>query len=288
MGKTKGMLAQFNLGFDNEAGGSAVAEPASTGVAGGGSPSSQPGAGAPASVSPSGASTGTSNGGDDATPRTYRDEDVQRIVRERLAEEQRKWEPYKQFGSPSELKARQDRLERYEQAFRGEAPKITPEEKELRELLTKQFPGIDKVQDLEAKLQAMEQANHAAHAQTGRGLIARLATEKLGTSDPNVLKMLENVISASIASDKDSLAAWNSGDTGVIAKHFESALTQSFDPLFKSASARYAAGKAKDKAEVPPTMPKGGTQAPTSTDRKMSGEERREAAWKRLNELEGQ
>jgi len=263
--------------------GGAAAPAGDTGTA---SPSVQTGTAAPAAATPSGASAGTS----EAQPRTYRDEDVQKIVRERLADEQKKWEPYKQFGTPAELRARQEKLDRYEQAFKGEqAPKVSAEEKELRDLLDKQgYVRKDAVDGVAARLQAIESANQQAHAKAGRSEISRLATEKLGTNDPNVLKMLENVISASIASDKEALDAWNSGDTSVIAKHFESSLSQSFDPLFKSASARYASGKAKDKAEVPPTMPKGGVQAPLSTERKMTSEERKEAAYKRLQELEGQ
>lgn len=268
-------------------GGTAVAEPSSTGASSGSSPAPQTGGGAPASSTPSGASAGSSDG---TAARTYRDEDVQRIVRERLADEQKKYAPWKELGDVNEVKARLEKAERYEKAFRGEqAPTVSAEEKELRDLLDKQgYVRRDAVDGVAARLQAIEQANQAAHAQAGRGVIAKLATEKLGTNDPNVLKMLENVVSASIAGDKESLAAWNSGDTSIIAKHFETALSTSFDPLFKSASARYSSGKAKDKAEVPPTMPKGGVQAPSSDERKLTGEERRDAAWKRLNELEGQ
>ena len=267
---------------DNETnkGGAAVATPegASAGAA---SPTAQPGAGAPTPASPSGASAGA--GGEAA--KTYRDEDVQRIVRERLADEQKKW---KDLGDPSEVRARLEKADRYEKALRGDEPKgPSPEEKELRELLTKQFPGIDSVQKLEAKVHAMEQASLNAHTKAGRGEIARLAQEKLGTNDKNVLGMLENVVAAAIAGDKESLDAWNSGDVSVISKHFDSVLTNSFDPLFKSASSRYSGGKAKDKAEVPPMMPKGGVQAPASTERKLTGEERRDAAWQRLQQLEG-
>ena len=213
---------------------------------------------------------------------------MSKAVQSRLAEERGRWE--KQYGSPAELQARREKLERYEKASgMHEAPKVSNEEKELRDLLDKQgYVRKDAVSALEARLQARENADQASHAKAGRGEIARLAQEKLGTSDPNVLKMLENVISASIAGDKEALDAWNSGDTSVIAKHFESSLSQSFDPLFKSASARYASGKAKDRAEVPPTMPKGGVQAPLSTERKMTSEERKEAAFKHYQELEGQ
>ncbi len=262
-------------------GGAAVATPA--GDSGAASPTAQPGAAAPTVASPSGASSGAS-----AQPRTYSTEDMSKAVQSRLAEERTRWE--KQYGSPAELQARREKLDRYEAAFKGEqAPKVSQEEKELRDLLDKQgYVRKDAVDGVAARLQAIESANQQAHAKAGRSEISRLATEKLGTNDPNVLRMLENVISASIAGDKEALDAWNSGDTSVIAKHFESSLSQSFDPLFKSASARYASGKAKDKAEVPPTMPKGGVQAPLSTERKMSSEERKEAAFKRLQELEGQ
>lgn len=259
-------------------GGAAVATPA--GDSGASSPNAQPGAGAPAPASPP-AAAGASE------PRTYRDEDVQRIVRERLADEQKKW---KEFGDPNDVKARLEKADRYEKALRGDEPKgPTPEEKELRDLLSKNgFVRKEDVAGLETKLQAIEHARHADHTKAGRGEIARLAQEKLGVSDKNVLGMLENVISAAIAGDEESLKAWNSGDVGVISKHFESVLTSSFDPLFKSASSRYSSGKARDKAEVPPTMPKGGVQAPASEERKMTSDERKEAAYKYLKDRESQ
>ncbi len=257
--------------------------PGATGASSGGSPTPQPGAGTPSATPPSG--TGASDG----QPRTYKDEDVQRIVRERVAEEQKKLAPWKDFGDASDVRARLDRLDRMEKASRGDAPpQMTAEQKELRELLTKEFPGIDKFKDLEARLQERENRDYAARAQAGRASISRLAQEKLGSSDAKVTKLLENAISASIAEDPESLKAWNSGDVSVIEKHFDSVLSGSLDPLFKSASARYSSGKAKDKAEVPPTMPKGGVQAPTSQERKMTADERKEAAYKFLQEREGQ
>lgn len=276
-----GWMKELKMQF--EAGASAVGEAGgATGASSGGSPAPQTGAAAPAATPPSATGAGAE------TPRTYRDEDVQRIVRERLADEQKRFAPYRELGDASEVRARLERLDRMEKAARGEVPQVTPEQKELRDLLTKEFPGIDKVKELEARLEARDKMEQASRAQAGRSSISRMAQEKLGTSDPKVLKMLENVISASIAEDSDSLKAWNSGDISVIDKHFESVLSGSFDPLFKSASARYSSGKAKDKAEVPPTMPKGGVQAPASSDRKLSNDERRDAAWKRLQELEGQ
>ena len=212
---------------------------------------------------------------------------MSKAVQSRIAEERTRYE--KQYGTHAEQQARREKLDRYEKASgENQAPKVSNEEKELRALLDKQgYVRNDAVKALEARLQARENADQASHAKAGRSEIARMAQEKLGTSDPNVLRMLENVISASIAGDKEALDAWNSGDTSVIAKHFESSLSQSFDPLFKSASARYASGKAKDRAEVPPTMPKGGVQAPLSQERKMNSEERKEAAWKSLKEKEG-
>jgi hypothetical protein len=275
-------MKEVKMSFEAGVDGTASAEPSTTGASSGGSPTPQSGAATPAAT-PSGA-TGAS-----AAERTYRDEDVQRIVRERLADEQRKFAPYRELGDASEVRARLERLERMERAARGDVPQQpSAEQRELRELLTKEFPGIDKFKDLEARLEARERQEHAARAQAGRGSIAKLAQEKLGTSDPEALELLETAISASIAKDKESLDAWNQGDVSVVDRHFEAVLSKKFDPLFKSASARYTSGKAKDKAEVPPSMPKGGVQAPASQDRKMSMDERKEAAYKRYMESSGQ
>lgn len=258
-------------------GGVAVATPD---VSGGESSTPQPGAGAPAPVSPpAGAGAGA--------PRMYSTDEMTKIVSSRLADQEKKYAPWKELGDANEVKARLAAAERYEKAFRGDAPTgPTAEEKELRELLSKNgFVQKDEVDGIKAQLQAIDKARYDAHANTGRGLIAKLASDKFGTSDAADLESFETLVSASIAKDREALAAWNSGDTSVIAKHFEKVFNA---PMFKNASARYSSGKAKDKAEVPPSMPKGGIQAPSSEERKMSKEERHDAAWKRIQELDSQ
>jgi hypothetical protein len=258
------------------------AEPGA-GDTGGGSPDPQLGAGAPPPASPPGASPGSK-----AEPRTYLDADVQRIVRDRLADEQKKYAPYKELGDPEKIRERLARADKLEAAFKGETPQEpSQEERELRNLLTTQFPGIDKVQGVEKRLAAIESRTNMDRTNTGRDLITRLAGEKLGVKDTKAIAMIEGAVASSIAADKESLEAWNAGDVSVVDKHFESVFTGSLEPLLKSASARYASGKAKDVAELPPTVSKGGVPAPVSEERKLSGEERRDAAWKRFQELEG-
>ena len=261
------------------------AAPAQTG---GGSPAPQPGAaGAPPAASPTGASAG-SGGQPGGAPKTYTADEVQNIVRGRLAEEQKKYAPYKDLGDVSEIRARLDEHKRWKDTIQGsQTPQPSAEEAELRELLTKQFPGIDKVQTLEQKIQAIESASAASRAAAGKGIISKLAGDKLGVSDAGSLKLIEGAVAASIAADEESLAAWMKGDMSVIEKHFTTVLGSSLEPLIKTASARYTSGKAKDMAEVPPSTPRGGTQAPVSQERKLTAEERRDAAWKRMQELEG-
>ena len=250
---------------------------------GGGSPDPQPGAGAPPPASPPGALPGSG-----VEPRTYLDADVQRIVRERLADEQKKLAPYKEMGDPEKIRERLDRADKLEAAFKGDTPQPpSQEERELRELLTKQFPGIDKGQNIEERLAAIESRTNTNRTNSGRDIITKLAEEKLGVKDAKAIAMIEGAIASSIGADKESLEAWNAGDVSVVSKHFENVFTSSLEPLLKSASARYASGKMGDIAALPPSVPKGGTQAPISTERKLSGDERREAAWKRLQELEG-
>ena len=259
---------------------------------GGGSPAPQPGAaGAPPAASPTGASAGPGaaqpqNG---SPAKTYTDEEVQNIVRGRLADEQRKYAPYKELGDAAEIRARLDEHKRLKEAYQGtQTPQPSAEERELRDLLTKQFPGIDKVQNIEQQLQAIQQQNYAARVTAGREAIAKMTAEKLGVSDAGAINLIEGAVAASISNDKDALAAWMKGDMSVVEKHFTAVLGSSLEPLLKSASSRYSAGKAKDMAEVPPSVPRGGTQAPISNERKLSSDERREAAWRKMQELEGQ
>lgn len=263
-------------------GGAAVATP--EGASGAASPTVQSGAGESAPASPSGASAGASK------PRMYSADEMSKAVQSRLAEEQKKYAPWKEFGDHESVKARLEKADRYEKALKGDEPQgPTPEEKELRDLLSKNgFVRKEDVEGMRAELKAIGAANHDAHTKAGRGEIARLAQEKLGSSDKNVLEMLEDRISVAIARDEESLKAWNSGDVSVISKHFESVLVSSFDPIFKSASSRYSGGKAKDRAEVPPMMPKGGVQAPASQERKLTGEELRNAAWAFLKQRDSQ
>lgn len=280
----KGRMWQMSFGFD-PASGPAVAEPGAAGASGGGSPAPQPGAGAPPPASPAGTPPGPG-----AAPRTYTGDDVSRIVQERLSQEQKKYEPYKNLGDPKQLSDRLARLDKLEKALRGdglENPQ-SAEERELRELVTKLIPGVDKVSGMEERLASMEARAQQGAIKAGQGVITGLAKEKFGDMTPESLSLVEGAVSASIGADKEALARFFSGDTeAVVREHFGKVFEKQFDPFLRGAAARYSSGKATDKSEVPPPTPKGGIQAPITNERKLSAEERRDAAWKRMQELEG-
>ena len=243
-----------------------------------------PGAGAPPPASPS-----ATPGGPGAAPRMYSSEEVSKTVQERLAREQEKYAPYKDLGDPKTVRERLARAEKIEKALAGEqTPQGSPEERELRDLLIKLNPGVDKLPDMQARLEAIERQEQQRHINAGSEQIGSLAKEKFGALDENSRSLVEGAVSASIAADKEAVQAFfNGGREKVIAEHFAKVFEKQFDPFLRSAASRYSGGKATDKTEVPPPVPKGGVQAPITTERKLSGEERRDAAWNRMQELEG-
>lgn len=269
----------FNTATGDPAGGVAVIPDA------GASAAPQPGAGAPPSASPA-----ATSGGPGAAPRMYSSEEVSRTVQERLAREQEKYAPWKEFGDHKQVKERLSRLDNIEKALanQGKDPQ-SAEERELRDLISKLgFTDSGSVQKLEERLAGMERMGQQQHIDAGRGQIASLAKEKFGDLNEHALALVEQAVTAAIGGNKESLGAFfGSGREKVVSEAFAQVFEKQFDPFLKSAAARYSAGKATDKTQVPPPTPKGGVQAPVTQERKLSGEERREQAWNRMQELEG-
>lgn len=270
----------INFGFNTPA---ADVLPAGPGVTPAAPPAATPGAGAPPSASPS-----ATPGGPGAAPRMYSSEEVSKTVQERLAREQEKYAPYKNLGEPKVVSERLARLDKLEKMLQGEQPAPhSAEEKELRDLISKLgFSDTGKVSDVEKRIEAMERQEQQRHISAGSAQIGSLAEEKFGKLDAEALALVEGAVSASIGSDPEALKAFFGGDREVVGKHFAKVFEKQFDPFLKSAAARYAGGKATDKREVPPPTPKGGVQAPVATDRKLNADERRDAAWARMQELE--
>lgn len=272
---------EIEFGFNTPA---VDAPPAGPAAPSGAPATPTPGAGAPPPASPS-----ATPGGSGAAPRMYTSEEVSRTVQERLAREQEKYAPYKELGEPKTVSERLARLDKLEKALNGETPvPQSAEERELRDLITKLgFSGKGDVSAVEQRIAAMEQQAQQAHIRAGSEQIKGLATEKFGALDQDALALVEGAVSASIGSDKEALHAFfNGGREKVVADAFAKVFQKQFDPFLKSAASRYSAGKATDKTEVPPPTPKGGIRAPVTNERKLSGEERRGAAWNRMQELE--
>ena len=223
-----------------------------------------------------------------AAPRTYTAEEMSATVQQRLGEYDKKYAPYRDLGDPKEVRDRLTRLERMEKAARGEVDGPTPEEQQLRELFAKMSPHKEEVEALKKQLGQLTSAGERARLKTSRARIASLAKDHLGAEDADTIEVVENLLSASIQSNKEDLEKWASGDDTVLDTHFKNVLEKRLDPLFRGVGARYVAGKKKDLTAVPPPTPKGGTQAPVSKEKKLTGEERREQAWKHLKEQEGQ
>lgn len=270
----KSMTAMFAPAFEIEGGGGS---PGVTLEAPPPSPSSEPADQQPSQTPAPGAPGGTQPA---PTPRTFTSDEVSNTVRERLAQEQKRWEG---FGDPKDLRARLDRAERLEKALKGDDPnQQSPEDKEFRSYLERQYPGIKNLEQLEQMAQGASQRLFQQQVQSSEQEVGRLAKDAFGLEDPAHVEIVNDLVAKSIAGDPEALAAWRNGDTSVVGKHFEKVAKDRLDPLLRTASARYAAAKTKNGNELPPRMPPGGAPAPASKDGPMPRDARIKGAFEKF------
>lgn len=270
-------MAQMSSGF-------APSFETATGEAGGGAVTLEtPAPSTPSAETPSATPTPSDSGaGTQPQPKTYAQQDVERMIQERVKK-------YRDLGDPDSIKAgleKAKRWEQFEKAFAGgdKTKTLSPEDQAFQKYMQEHFPGVDKVNDVSSQVQSLQKMIYDRQVNEGRGVITSLAKEKLGVDAPGVVEMIEERITASIAADPEARKQWESGNTKIIAAHFDKVLKESLEPLLKSSNAGYSAGKANDKREVPPTMPAGGVSAPTSKTTVPTKDQRVAAAWKMLRD----
>lgn len=270
------MLASFAPSFEtfSEGGGGAPAVTLEAPA-----PSAPPAEGLPPSTTPAPAAPGGE------APKMYSGEEVSRIVRDRLQQEGKKYEPYQRFGKPEEIEARLTKAERIEKALRGDGQtQPTPEDAEFRKYLEAQYPEIAQMRSVADRAQFIEKRIFDQQVSQSNTEVARMAKEALGIDDPQHLTVLHNMVAQEIASNPDALKLWReTGDLGVVRDAFKSMHDKHLDPLLRAASARYAAKKNKDGQELPPRMPPGGAPAPVSKTEPLSKDARVSGAFSRLS-----
>lgn len=230
---------------------------------------------APASATPTPSDSGA---GTQTQPKTYAQQDVERMIQERVKK-------YRDLGDPDSIRAgleKAKRWEQFEKHFGAERKESndSPEDVAFKKYLTEKIPGVDKIGDVSQQVAGLQKMIYDRQVNEGRSVITSLAKEKLGVDAPGVVEMIEERITASIAADPEARKQWESGNTKIVAAHFDKVLKESLEPLLKSSNAGYSAAKANDKREVPPTMPAGGVSAPTSKTTVPTKDQRIAAAYK--------
>lgn len=245
-----------------------------------------------------------------AAGKTYTDAQVAEIVSKRVNEINGKWAKY---GKPEELDSRLTRAEQIEQwatqmrsqfapgaqpdgqKLPGQTmqPALTEEDKKVQAYMERLYPGITKYQE---RMQAFEQQAGQLNdfrwqsiSNNNRKSLSEVAEkagykpEQILQSDPNT-PCIEKYVADSIRGNvKDYQEYMKTGNPAIVQKHFEAVdkWIKGFAPQPPAAPAPNAAA-AKDGARIkglPPRMPVGGVQAPTSGKRKMSDKERVDAAF---------
>lgn len=272
------MLGSFGPSFETAVaeapGSSAVTSPGAPAAPSTPEPAEQPTPAAGSSAAPSSAPG-------DTKPRMHTSDEVSKIVSERVNETNARW---KDFGDPKALKERLARAERLEKALKGEdkpEDQLTAEDKEFRTYMEKMYPEVAQMRSFSERQKAMETVLYQQQAKEGQGILAGLVEKSLGSRDEKTTALVDRMVADSIMADEESRTAWfQKRDMSVLAKHFEKVWNSEIEPVLQANAARYSDGKAKDKREVPPQMPRGGAPAATSKDRQLTPDERRDAARK--------
>ncbi len=235
--------------------------------------------------------------------RTYTDKEVAEIVSKRVNEV--KWAKY---GKPEELDQKLTRAQQIEQwgesmrsQFTGKKdlpgsnaqPALTDEDKKVQAYMERLYPGITKNAE---RMQAFEQRTGELDAyrwqsisSQNRKSLSEIA-EKAGykpeqvlQSDPNT-PCIEKYVADSIRGNQQDYAEYmKTGNPAIVQKHFEAVdkWVKGFAPQPPSAPAPNAGAAAAGKkiGGLPPRMPAGGVGAPTSGKKKLTNEERIDAAF---------
>jgi hypothetical protein len=257
----------------------------------------------PAAGAEAPAAGGASAGAAGAAPRTFTDADVQRIVQDRL-------KGYSKYGKPEEIEARFSRaaqIEQWAEKMRGQftgqadvpgnrtvAAPLTEEDKKVQAYMEKVYPGIGKYQERMTQFETGAQELHAyrwqAISENNRKSLSDIAAkagykpEQVLQSDPNV-PCIEKYVADSIRGNKADYEAYmKTGDSRIVAKHFEAVdkWVKGFVPKAPTAPTPGNAGRVADGKKVaglPPRMPAAGVSAPTAAKRKMTDDERVAAAF---------
>lgn len=229
-------------------------------------------------------SSAPTNGGVEQQPKTYTNDELGKIVSQRINEYKSKYEPYEKLGSAQELQARLERLQQYEQLANGkQEQQVDPETRQFREFLEKQYPHLKEMDKIAMAAEMANERLFNSAVQSGHAEIAKLAEERLGIKDDAQKSFLNDMVANSLRSNKEDFEHWRqTGDTGVVRKHFEQVFKNQLEPMLRTSAAKYSGIKEGQIKNTPPVMPKGGTPAPGSKENVLSSEERSSAAFKRF------
>lgn len=229
-------------------------------------------------------------GGAASQPKTFTQEQVEKIVQDRV----KGWQKY---GRPEEIEQRLGRLNQLEQwsqqvrSFPGQNPgqtataPLTDEDKKVQAYLERINPGWSKANDnvkqMQQQLQELDKARWTEVANRNEGQLKEWA-KTAGYKDDHMSE-ISNRVAQSIMGNPQDYQAYvrGQGDASIVKKHFDALdkWMKSFSPApAAAANATYAQNKAKT-SNLPPRMPAAGTSGATEVKKKMSDKDRVDAAF---------
>ncbi len=250
-----------------------------------------------AQPAPAPAAAPTPDGGVTPGGKTYTEAEVQSIMHARTkdyAEMRRQLDAYRQHGSVDEiatkLKPSQAQAASQEQA----GQQLDDDEKKFVAYLKKVLPelrSLDSLKGLDAdKINFLNQMREreiaAEQAYVGSAEQAIMShCDSVGLKTDAQKSMMREVVAATIISTPELHNRFTAKDPTVIADAIKLVSGALGAPAAPSLSVQQAQAAAKAKAgSIKPPLPAGGVAAPVTKDRKLTEEERLEAAFKAIQQ----
>jgi hypothetical protein len=246
--------------------------------------------------SSAGADKSASAGGD-VTPagKTYTEEQLNAIMHERtkgFADMRKEYERYKELGSPDDLRSKLHPATQPAPQAKDTQPGLDEDDKKFQEYLLKVFPELKNLNKLdESKLGflnsmvAKDQEASQKFTAESESAVGKYC-ETSGIKDEQAQVIIRDAIAAVILNTPALMQRWQSRDASVIPEAIKT-LESSIGKKSATADAQALSGTKAKVEQVKQPLPNGGLPAPITKEKKLTEEQRLDAAFAMLSKGKG-
>jgi len=228
----------------------------------------------------------TTDGGVTAGGKTYTEEEVNKILHMRtkeMSDMKKEYERYKSLGKYEDLSAKIKPAPKEEQA----APALSDDDKKFVDYLKQVVPGLGKLDKFSDEHLSVIEAYRAREEKANQRYVSKMEDEvakycdTIGVKDEGQKKGFLDLVASVISTNEELHERFIDRDPGVIGEAIKR-LQENFGAKLAKKEVSEASGIKAKVEKIQQPLPTGGIPAPISKERKLSDEERLDAAWAKL------